>query len=278
MTTPKLSHIVLSGPDHVPQRWAVFVHGILGTKQNLRSLGKALTARDYAWGALLVDLPHHGESRGFDALRTVSGCAEALRDHLAAIGVEKVDAVIGHSFGGKVALGLAQAMPGHVGDVFLLDSNPGVRADARGSETTLAVLSLLDRIGSHFSSREEFADLVTADGHAKSVAAWLAMNLVREESGFRLTVDPKAIRALLEDYFTLDLWPVVEQTTSRVHFLVGGNSEVVGIEDRARIEALSAQTQKRVDLHMFPEAGHWVHVDAQAAVTETILRELGYSA
>lgn len=278
MTTPHLSHIVLSGPDHVPQRWAVFLHGILGTKQNLRSLGKTLTSRDYAWGVLLLDLPHHGESRGFDGLDTVDGCCDAIATHLRAIGVSKVDVVVGHSFGGKVALGLAERLSPPASHVFLLDSNPGVRHSARGSETTLAVLELLGRIGSVFTTREEFAAHIVGAGHGQSIAAWLAMNLERRPDGdFALRIDPAVIKRLLADYFAKDLWPVVERTPSRVHFLVGEKSEVVDAEDRARVSALASQTNGRISMRVFKGAGHWVHVDAQAAVTAHLLETLGYS-
>jgi esterase len=50
--------------------------------------------------------------------------------------------VVGHSFGGKVALALAQAHP-ELLEVMTLDSAPGPRLDARGSEATVRVVTML---------------------------------------------------------------------------------------------------------------------------------------
>ena len=55
-------------------------------------------------------------------------------------------AVLGHSFGGKVALHYAEARGQALTHAFFLDSMPGMRRDAHGSETTIDVIEILGRL------------------------------------------------------------------------------------------------------------------------------------
>src|SRR5688500_19013260 len=118
-----------------PGRWFVFLHGILGSGANWRTFARQIVAARPEWGALLVDLRLHGESRDLLPPHTL---AAAARD--VALAVEArgggVRAVLGHSFGGKVAIALAGelagAANGPLDDLFVVDSTPGARPDRRG--------------------------------------------------------------------------------------------------------------------------------------------------
>jgi pimeloyl-ACP methyl ester carboxylesterase len=56
--------------------------------------------------------------------------------------------------------------------------------------------------------------------------------------------------------------------------VVGGRSEVLSTEDRARLDA-AARTHPALRVTTLPDAGHWVHVDAPDDVTAVVLRALG---
>jgi pimeloyl-ACP methyl ester carboxylesterase len=83
-----------------------------------------------------------------------------------------------------------------------------------------------------------------------------------DDPGLVLAIDLDAIEALLDDYFAQDLWPAVEGTeVGALHLVVGGRSGVFDLDDRARAQAIAAR-RPNVHLHILPDAGHFVHVDA----------------
>ena len=235
------------------------LHGILGSGSNLRSLAQRLVQTEPDLQAVLVDLRLHGRSHGFSAPHSVQACAHDLAQlerNLSA----PVTQVLGHSFGGKVALAFHAEHP-DLERVMLLDSAPGAREQAYGSEQTFEILALLERLPGHFPRREDFLERVLSEGQSRMIAEWLAMNLERTAEGVRLRTDTKGIRALLSDYFSLDLWPVIAHSGARVDVVIGGRSAVWQPEDRQRFERLTEAKPQQFHLHVLPHAGHWVHVD-----------------
>ncbi len=256
---PTLSHTQVTANGSLPRRWMLVLHGLLGRGSNWRTLTRALVEAHPGWGAALVDLRMHGESLTFSPPHTVEAAARDL-DGLAATLSGPVEAVLGHSLGGKVALAWAARRKG-LGHAFLLDTNPGPRPAGRGSETTQAVLGVLHGLPSEWPSREAFVARVEAAGQPAALARWLAMNLVRTERGFTFGVDLEAMEALLKDALGRDDWAVVESPPAglRLDFILGGRSTTVQGEDRLRLQRLAAAGRLR--LTVLEEAGHWVQVD-----------------
>src|SRR5690606_11379756 len=95
--------IVKAAPDAQPERYIVFLHGILGQGNNWRGIARQLVKARPAWGALLVDLRAHGDSR---QLPPPDSLAAAADDVARLARTLPVSAVLGHSFGGKVAVAL----------------------------------------------------------------------------------------------------------------------------------------------------------------------------
>jgi len=107
---------------------------------------------------------------------------------------------------------------------------------------------------------------VHADGHSRAIADWLAMNLERTPAGLELRIDLLGIRALLDSYFTSDLWPVLEASGAQVDVVIGGRSRVWDEAHLARIRQLASEKPGRVRAHVLAEAGHWVHADDPSGV------------
>jgi pimeloyl-ACP methyl ester carboxylesterase len=260
--------------------WMLFLHGILGSGANWRTFAKQIVAERPGWGAVLVDLRLHGESRGFEAPHTVARAAsdvvqlvEALGDAGRLLG-GRVDAVLGHSFGGKVALALTEAVRGDLAHLFVVDSTPSARPDRRGSEDTQHIVDLLHELPSDFPDRDAFLAWTQSRGVSRPTAMWLAMNVKPEPNTARYVfrLDVAGVRALLDDYFATDLWRVLEAPPGRVrpHLVVGGRSSVVDGADRARAAAAAPRTT----FHVIEDAGHWVHVDAPDALRAVVLGRL----
>jgi pimeloyl-ACP methyl ester carboxylesterase len=158
-----------------------------------------------------------------------------------------------------------------------LDSAPGPRHDARGSETTAGVIALLDALPGPWNLREDFIRDVERSGIpgvTNGLAQWLAMNLARVDGGLRFRLSMPRIHSLLESYLAADLWPVLEALRSRFDLVIGARSLVYGPEDRARAEALEASSKGRVSVDLL-DAGHWVHVDDPEGLARVLARRLG---
>jgi esterase len=259
----------------------VFLHGILGSGSNWRSFARQLIEVKPAWGALLVDLRLHGDSRGFLPPHTIAAAAGDIVEWLRQSGEGPVQAVLGHSFGGKVAIELARQLSaspeGAVDDLFVIDSTPGPRPDRRGSSSVIEIIDLLEGVPSSFPDRGAFTSWVEARGVSRPVAMWLAMNVrpVPNTTIVELRLDIAQIRAMLDDYFARDLWPVLDELSkpsprvTRTHIIAGGRSDVLDAADLSRGRSLAHGT-----VDVLEKAGHWVHVDAPKELLDAVLGHL----
>lgn len=267
---PSLAVYPVTAPDAEPEKWLVFLHGILGSGANWRTFARQITAAKPEWGALLVDLRLHGESAGFAPPHTVAAAAE---DVARACADKRIAGVLGHSFGGKVAIATAPRFP-ELEHLFVIDSTPAARPDYRGSSGVRAVVELLRELPDHFPDRNAFTQWAVDRGVSRPTAMWLAMNVRPEKDGssrlvFR--IDVPSVRAMMEDYFHVDLWPVIEDPAHRfrTHLIAGGKSEVVDEADRERAAKVA-----RCTIDIIPSAGHWVHVDAPEELKTMVLAYL----
>jgi pimeloyl-ACP methyl ester carboxylesterase len=138
-TAVVLAHEFVTAAGARPTRSLILLHGILGSGQNLRTLARRFVEAHPEWTGVLVDLRRHGrslETSGDDSLQGAADDVDALARTLAL----PPDGVVGHSFGGKVALAWLGTGRSSLKHVVVIDSNPGPRPDARGSEGTLAVV------------------------------------------------------------------------------------------------------------------------------------------
>jgi pimeloyl-ACP methyl ester carboxylesterase len=106
---------------------------------------------------------------------------------------------------------------------------------------------------------------------------WLAMNLRRTPDGQRdFPLDLDAIAALLASYYATDTWASVERPRGRtqVHLVIGGRSHVLTPGDQERAQR-AAREHDQVTVHVMPEAGHWVHVDAPTELTSLLIDVCG---
>ncbi len=267
-----LTHQIVAAPASTPHRLLLFLHGILGSGANWRTFAKQILQERPSWGAVLVDLRLHGESRhGFSAPHTLAAAGRDVQDLIAALGLP-VRGIFGHSFGGKVALEVARQRHCDLDHLFVIDSTPSARPDAKGSESTQHIVDLLKDLPSEFAERTAFTEWIEQRGVSRPTAMWLAMNVrqATSASAFTFRVDLAGIRELLADYFLRDLWSVLEEppegSDMKSHLIVGGKSGVVDEADRRRAANIQGTT-----LDVIAEADHWVHVDAPDALRSCVL-------
>jgi esterase len=267
-----LAYRTVAAEGESPQGHVLFLHGILGRGQNWRSIARRLVRARPEWTAVLVDLRLHGGSRDQPGPHTLAAAAGDLTE-LAASLDGPVHAVVGHSFGGKVALAWAAAGAAGLRELWVLDSPPGARHGGKGAEDVRRVFEALEGVAYPVASQDAFVQHLTGQGLSEGVARWLATNLERNaQDTLDLALDLRAIGDMLRDYYAQDLWAEVERPSGdhQVHVVVGERSDVFSADDRARAER-AAGANPRVHLHRIPEAGHWLHVDAPDALV-TLLR------
>ncbi|MBX3185505.1 MAG: alpha/beta hydrolase [Labilithrix sp.] len=272
-----LAHAVVTAPSSNPTRSMLYLHGILGSGANWRTFAKQICQARPDWGAVLVDLRLHGESQPGEGVNispphTIAHAANDVADLVAGLSTP-ARGLLAHSFGGKVALELVRQMPGAFEQVFVIDASPSARPDARGSESTRHIVELLEGLPPEFPDRNAFTRWIEERGVSRPVAMWLAMNVrpIPNTDRFVFRIDVASVREMLDDYFRIDLWDVLEHPrgATQTHFVVGGKSTVL---DAADVERARRCPQTTVDV--IPEAGHWVHVDAPDALREIVLRYL----
>ncbi|NUO53680.1 MAG: alpha/beta hydrolase [Polyangiaceae bacterium] len=267
---PILNHQLIAKEGSSPERWLIALHGIFGMGQNFRSLARALTDQRPDWGVVLVDLRGHGTSQGFAAPNDLAATVSDLDQLIASLG-RPVGAILGHSFGGKVALAWLERHPNQVQTAFILDSMPGARVAAPENDTVAGVLETLESVKQPLSSREEFKAILRDRGYQTFLIEWLAMNLRPKGDAFSLRLDLPGIRSMLTDYWQRDLWPVVENPASaaRLVLVIGGRSHVYGDKEMARARA-AQEHNPGLEVKVLPKAAHWIQVDDPEGVLDAV--------
>lgn len=271
-----LAHSVVTAKSADPAAYMLFLHGILGTRSNWRGIARRFVKERPEWGAVLVDLPEHGDSLGMSAphtLREAAGAVAALERSLDL----PIGGALGHSFGGKVVLEWLRSRNATPTEAWIVDSSPSPTT-VNGDETaTAGVIRMLDTLPRTWKSADAFVRAVVEAGQPEPIGQWLAMNLQRTQAGERVFgPDLRVIRKLVEDYAKTDCWDIVENLpeSCTLDVIVGGRSSAVSAADRERIERIAARDQ-RVSIHVVEQAGHWVHVDATDALVKLLTSRAG---
>ncbi|KAF1789500.1 Alpha/Beta hydrolase fold [Phytophthora cactorum] len=177
--------------------------------------------------------------------------AEKLAAHL------KVEptAVLGHSFGGKVALTYLQQCMQHArappSQVWVLDSLPGT-----GTRDVL-VIPLPIR------AKAQLIKDLQGHGVALGEAQWLTTNLrltSKSPELYEWKMDVDVIEQLFRSFLGSDLWPVVENPPAtegkdvEIHFVHASKNNMWTSE---LLDRLDAQQENQVYHHLLEKSGHW---------------------
>nr|GEX15933.1 protein ABHD11 isoform X1 [Tanacetum cinerariifolium] len=188
---------------------AVLLHGILGSRKNWGTFARRLAQEFPNWQFLLVDLRCHGDSASILKTGPHNVSSTAL-DVLKLLGHLKITprVIIGHSFGGKVALSMveqaAKPLPRPV-RVWVLDATPGkVRAGRDGDDHPAELITKV-------VSKREVIQALVCEGFSNDVAQWVVTNLRQtnpsdSSSGFSWIFDLDGIAEMYQSYEDTNLW------------------------------------------------------------------------
>jgi pimeloyl-ACP methyl ester carboxylesterase len=265
-----LHHELVTGEGGQPRRWLYFLHGIFGAGRNWSSIARRLVRERSDWGAMLVDLRQHGASQQFPPPHTVAAAAADLAA-LAGTAVPPT-AMLGHSFGGKVAL-LAARLHGiaeHVRQLWIVDSTPAARAPAGGA---WQMLRTLQQLPDSFASRAELVANLTDRGIDNATAQWMATNLHHVHGHYRWRFERDAMEALLRSFFDTDAWNTVDNPPPglELHFLRATRSSVMDDQVLARVRR--AADGGAVMLHEIA-GGHWLNAENPDSILHLLVQKL----
>lgn len=254
-----LAHDVLG--DAAAPRRALLLHGILGSRGNWKGFCRRAMELVPGLACTVADLRGHGQSHGFAAPHTLEACAQdvlALPVH--------PHVLIGHSFGGKVALEVARHAPPGLEAVVVLDAPPGLRnfgAGAAGREEIDRVIAAVRGVPMPVASRRALVDALRDAGLSHGIAQWMTTNLLPLEGadGLVWTFELDVIEPLLQSFGATDYWSFLEdhEGLPHVHIIRAGRGARFTDADRVHLEALASEG--RVKPHVLENAGHWLHTD-----------------
>jgi pimeloyl-ACP methyl ester carboxylesterase len=239
---------------------AFVLHGALGSGRNFSGFIRSLSRERPDYRYVLVDLRHHGSSGGAPPPNTLAACAADLAGLAAAIGREP-RVVIGHSFGGKVAIEYARRGAAALEQVWVLDSLLGAGDELEDTEIARVIRAVRSVPMPAASRRDVTEHLVQQSGLSSGLAEWMATNLARVGERYEWVFDLDAIEELMLDYFRVDTWGYLAEPRERPEFrlVVAERSDRWTAELRERAKTLPSSA--RVVYHELERSGHWVHVD-----------------
>jgi esterase len=197
----------------------------------------------------------------------------------------RVVGVIGHSFGGRVALQYVKTTlhsqessivtnnqkNGDEGILtpevmWLLDTYPDV-----AHSSVANVIGAISRVRLPIQNKDDLVSFLTQENNiSPAIAAWMATNLVRVDGGFHFKFDLPVILNLIEDYKNQDFFGTlndinrisasINQKACQVHLVQAGKNDSW---DNAVVQDKLTESERLGVLksHCLPNAGHWVHVD-----------------
>lgn len=254
------SYVTVQAPGSEPFATVFVLHGILGSSRNVRTLAVHLAAATPGLRYVLIDLRNHGDSTGAAPPHSIAACAHDLLALAAHLGVQPV-AVVGHSFGGKVALAYARLAPAGLRQVWVLDATPQARSGADESPHAVeALIATLRDVPQPLENRQAVVRELAARGCPPEICQWMTTNVRPGAGGLVWRFDLPAVEQMLASYLQEDAWPLLDDPPPglRIDFVRAERSDRWTPDILQRFHDLPGD---RVGLHLLRDAGHWLHAD-----------------
>ncbi|KAL6051046.1 Alpha/beta fold hydrolase [Balamuthia mandrillaris] len=172
-----------------PSSALLILHGLFGSGMNWRNIGKRLSY-SLKYDCHLVDLRNHGRSPHTETMY-YSDMVEDVRALILRNKDLKKVTVMGHSMGGKVAMGLASRYPELVDKLVVVDVAPVAYAPARLFEDYVYMMKTIPL--NPLYSRSQIEEVMKLHVPDATTRGFLMTNLVRDELSkvwsWRINVD-----------------------------------------------------------------------------------------
>jgi esterase len=226
----------------------VFLHGLLGSSRNWRSVCKSLSEERHAFA---LDLRNHGKSFHAEGI-SVRDMADDLLRWLDEISLQSV-VLCGHSLGGKVAMRFASDHPERIDKLVVVDIAPRDYPPEHHVPTLDAMLGL--NLGK-LSSRKDADEALSEAIPNWAFRQFLLTNLEQKNSELLWKPNLRSLRNSISD---LSANPLSESDRydGPTLFVRGGKSGYVRSEHFPLIKKYFPESR----ITVLPEAGHDAHVE-----------------
>lgn len=262
-------HVVTRGPENAP-----FVLMIHGASANAREFTSTLAPRvETDMRVLMADRPGHGYSERFDGADTLAAQARQMAGVLDQLAPGQKAVIVGHSFGGAVALRVALDRPDVVSGLVLLA--PVTHDWGEGSGTawynSIAAAPVLGPVFSQLVPIVGPSQMKT--GISSVFAPAPTPQNYYENSGLGLLLRPPNFRANAQDMTQLkdelaDQSTRYGELTLPITLFSGSKDTVLS----PKLHAARLKEQVSLDLVILPEEGHMPHHGEGGAVAGAIRR------
>jgi len=235
----------------------VFLHGLLGSSRNWRSVCKSLSEQSHSFA---LDLRNHGKSFHSED-SSISKMADDLLRWLDEMSLPSV-VLCGHSLGGKVAMRFASDYPERIDKLMVVDIAPRDYPPDHHVPTLDAMLELdLEKL----SSRKDADEVLSETIPNWAFRQFLLTNLGQENSRFAWKSNLHALRNSISE---LSANPLSESDRFEgpTLFVRGGKSGFVRSEHFPLIKKHFPESRVTV----LPEAGHDAHVEDREGFVQAL--------
>jgi pimeloyl-ACP methyl ester carboxylesterase len=204
---------------------------------------------------IALDLPGFGATPAFDEPRGAGGYAEAVAPVLEEMAARPI--LVGHSFGGRVAVVLASRYPQRIGGLVLT----GVPLLRRSQ-----------------SSRPRLTYRLWRWGHRGGLVSDLRMERIRRRYG---SADYRAATGVMRETLVTAVHESYENelrtVQAPVHLVWGADDTEVPLQTAHKAKELLNESGIDVSLDVLAGVGHWVPTEAPAALREAVEQMLARS-
>jgi esterase len=235
----------------------VFLHGLLGSSRNWRSVCKSLSEERHTFA---LDLRNHGKSFHSED-SSISAMANDLLRWLDEMSLQSV-VLCGHSLGGKVAMRFASDHPERIDKLAVVDIAPRDYPPEHHVPTLDAMLELdLGKL----SSRKDADEALSGAIPNWAFRQFLLTNLGQENSRFAWKSNLHSLRNSIAE---LSINPLSESDRydGSTLFVRGGKSGYVRSEHFSLIRKHFPKSR----ISVLPEAGHDAHVEDREGFVQAI--------
>ncbi|KAG0704206.1 Protein ABHD11 [Chionoecetes opilio] len=238
----------------------LIMHGLMGSKMNWKTLGKAI-ATNTSRKVYTVDARNHGDSPHTEA-HSYPLLAEDILLFLQHHGIPRAT-LMGHSMGGRAVMAAALTQPSVVEKVVVLDMSPvGTSQSVTSLPRFLEVmrrLTLPPDLPSQ-QARKQVDDLLKPAIAEAGIRQFLLTNLMHTpEGGYTWRVNVEGIAKSFNPHistFPAALLPH-RSFEGETAFIAGALSDYLRPEDEEAIQDIFPQAS----FHYLEGAGHWLHAD-----------------
>ena len=225
----------------------IILHGLFGSSDNL---SRVATELEKNYRVYRIDLRNHGASF-HDNEMSYAAMVNDLKSCMDALDIDKAH-IIGHSMGGKVAMGFSLQYPNKVQKLIVADIAP-VTYPPHHTQILKALKSMpLAQINSRKMADEHLAQFIDEQGVRQFLLKSLELNKT-EPARWKFNLS-----AILENYD--EILSGIESPKpflGKTLFIAGGSSDYIKPEYKQKTIELFPKTQ----LKIIPDASHWLHAE-----------------